>query len=71
MEAADRPMSPLMKGVFWFVAANALVGACSLIFFPAETARLFFWEINPHQRRSLWDTVPGGAAVVALVAYRG
>ena len=47
MEETDHPMSPLMKVVFWFVAANALVGAVSLIFFPADTARLFFWEINP------------------------
>ena len=47
MEATDRPMSPLMKVVFWFVAVNALVGAFSLIFFPSDTARLFFWEIKP------------------------
>jgi hypothetical protein len=42
MEPTDRPMSSLMKVVFWFVDANALVGAISLIFFPADTARLFF-----------------------------
>jgi hypothetical protein len=47
MAEADRPMSPLMKVVFWFVAVNALVGALSLIFFPGDTARLFFWEISP------------------------
>jgi len=29
MEETDRPMSPLTKVVFWFVAANALVGAVS------------------------------------------
>jgi hypothetical protein len=30
MEETDSPMSPLMKVVFWFVTANALVGAVSL-----------------------------------------
>ena len=42
MEATDRPMSPLMKVAFWFVAANALAGALLLIFFPGDTDRLFF-----------------------------
>ena len=42
MQATDHPMSLFMKVVFWFVAVNALVGAVSLIFFPADTARLFF-----------------------------
>ncbi len=71
METTDRPMSTLMKVVFWFVAANALVGACSLIFFPADTARLFFWEIKPPINAALFGALYlGGAAVVALVAYR-
>ena len=47
MRATNHPMSTFMKVVFWFVAANALVGAISLIFFPGDTARLFFWEIKP------------------------
>jgi hypothetical protein len=72
METTDRPMSTLMKVVFWFVAANALVGACSLIFFPADTARLFFWEIKPPINAALFGALYlGGAAIVALVAYRG
>lgn len=72
MEETDRPMSPLTKVVFWFVAANALVGAVSLIFFPADTARLFFWEINPPINAALFGALYlGGAAVVALVTYRG
>jgi hypothetical protein len=72
MEEADRPMSPLAKVVFWFVAANALVGAVSLISFPADTARLFFWEINPPINAALFGALYlGGAAVVALVTYRG
>jgi hypothetical protein len=71
METTDRPMSTLMKVVFWFVAANALVGACSLIFFPADTARLFFWEIKPPINAALFGALYlGGAAVVALVTYR-
>ena len=71
METTDHPMSTLMKVVFWFVAANALVGACSLIFFPADTARLFFWEIKPPINAALFGALYlGGAAVVALVAYR-
>ena len=31
MVSTDTPMSPLMRIVFWFVAANALAGALSLI----------------------------------------
>jgi hypothetical protein len=72
MEATDRSMSLLMKVAFWFVAANALVGACSLIFFPADTARLFFWEIKPPINAALFGALYlGGAAAVALVTYRG
>ena len=72
METTDRPMSTLMKVVFWFVAANALIGACSLIFFPADTARLFFWEIKPPINAALFGALYlGGATVVALVTYRG
>ena len=68
----DRPMSSFMKVAFWFVAANALVGAGSLIFFPADTARLFFWGITPPINAALFGALYlGGAAVVALVTYRG
>jgi hypothetical protein len=71
METTDRPMSTFIKVAFWFVAANALVGACSLIFFPADTARLFFWEIKPPINAALFGALYlGGAAVVALVTYR-
>ncbi len=72
METTDHPMSMSMKVVFWFVAANALAGAISLIFFPGDTARLFFWEINPPLNAALFGALYlGGAAIVALVAYRG
>jgi hypothetical protein len=72
MQATNHPMSSFMRFVFWFVAANALVGAFSLIFFPRETHRLFFWEINPPINAALFGALYlGGAAVVALVTYRG
>jgi len=65
-------MSLTMRVVFWFVAANALAGAISLIFFPGDTGRLFFWEINPPVNAALFGSLYlGGAAIVALVAYRG
>jgi hypothetical protein len=65
-------MSLLMKLAFWFVAANALAGAGSLIFFPADTARLFFWEIKPSINAALFGALYlGGATAVALVTYRG
>jgi hypothetical protein len=71
-EWAGRPMSPLMKLAFWFVAANALAGAGSLIFFSTETDRLFFWGIKPSINAALFGALYlGGAAVVALVTYRG
>ena len=72
METEDRAMSPLMKVVFWFVAANALAGALSLILFPGDTARLFFWEIKPPVNAALFGALYlGGAVVVALAAHRG
>jgi hypothetical protein len=72
MQATNHPMSSFMRFVFWFVAANALVGALSLIFFPGDTDRLFFWEINPPINAALFGALYlGGAAVVALVTYRG
>jgi hypothetical protein len=68
----DRPMSSLMKVAFWFVAANALAGAGSLILFPTDTTRLFFWEIKPSINAALFGALYlGGAVVVALVTYRG
>lgn len=72
MRVTDRPMLPLMRIVFWLVALNALVGALSLMFFPRDTARLFFWEIRPPLNAALFGALYlGGAAVVGWVTYRG
>jgi hypothetical protein len=71
VERGDRPMSSLMKVAFWFVAANAMIGAGSLIFFPTDTARLFFWEIKPSTNAALFAALYlGGAAAVVPVTYR-
>jgi hypothetical protein len=68
----DLSMSPFTKVVFWFVAANALVGAGSLTLFPAETDRLFFWGIEPPINAGLFGMLYlGGAAVVGMLAYLG
>jgi hypothetical protein len=65
-------MSLFMRAVFWFVAANALIGALLLMFFPTRTDTLFFWEIRPPINAALFGALYlGGAAVVAWVSYRG
>jgi hypothetical protein len=72
MPQAYKPMSFLMKIVFWFVAVNALAGAISLMLFPASTATFFFWEINPPLSAAMFGALYlGGAVVVSLVTYRG
>lgn len=70
--STDKPMSLFMKLVFWFVAANALTGAILLMGFPTRTDTLFFWPIKPPLSAALFGALyAGGAAVVALVTYRG
>jgi hypothetical protein len=65
-------MSAPMKIAFWFIAANALAGALSLILFPTRTDTLFFWTIRPAINAALFGALYlGGAAIVAWVAYRG
>lgn len=72
MRSFERPMSPLAKISFWFVALNALGGALSLLFFPHATDILFFWTIKPAINAALFGALYlGGAAVVGAMAYRG
>ncbi|MBI1878686.1 MAG: hypothetical protein HYR94_10760 [Chloroflexi bacterium] len=67
-----KPMTLLMKIVFWFVAANALAGALALMLFPAQTDTLFFWTIKPSISATMFGALYlGGAVVVSLVTYRG
>lgn len=69
---SDTPMSPLTRVIFAFVAVNALVGAVSLMVFPARTDELFFWTITPPINAALFGALYlGGAVTVAWVAYRG
>ena len=68
----NKPMSPLLRFVFGFVAFNALLGAGSLLFFPNRTDTLFFWEIKPAINAALFGALYlGGAAVVGWVTLRG
>lgn len=72
MSQTYKPMSLLMKIVFWFVAINALAGAASLMLFPANTTDLFFWPISPPLSAGMFGALYlGGAVVVSLVTYRG
>jgi hypothetical protein len=72
MESTNKPMSPLMKITFWFVAINALVGALSLLLFPGRTDTLFFWTIRPPISAALFGALYlGGAVAVATVTWRG
>jgi hypothetical protein len=72
MASTDKPMSPLMKIAFWFVAVNALAGALSLMLFPAYTDTLFFWPIKPPVNAALFGALYlGGAVAVGWVTYRG
>ena len=68
----DKPLSPLARIIFWFVAANALAGALALMVFPARTDQFFFWEIKPPINAALFGGLYlGGALVVGWLAYRG
>ena len=68
----DKPLSRFAKVVYWFVALNALVGALSLMLFPADTEVLFFWEIRPPINAALFGALYlGGALVVGYATWRG
>jgi hypothetical protein len=65
-------MSPLLKAVFWFVAANALAGAASLLLFPNQTETLFFWPIRPPISAGLFGALYlCGAVAVSHATLRG
>lgn len=68
----EKPLSRMVKGVYWFVVANSIVGALALIFFPTETEALFFWKITPPINAALVGTsyLVAGLAV-AQAALKG
>jgi hypothetical protein len=64
-------MSPLVRAIFLFVAVNALVGAISLLLFPSETERLFFWKITPSLSATMFGGLYlGGAFAVTHAVLR-
>jgi hypothetical protein len=66
------PLLPWVRAILWFVAANALLGAVSLLVFPERTATLFFWTIQPAINARLFGALYlGGAVAVSWVAHRG
>ncbi len=68
----DRPLSLPARVILWFVAVNALIGAASLLLFPARTDTLFFWPITPPINAALFGALYlSGAFVVSLVTARG
>jgi hypothetical protein len=70
--AISTPMSLLTKVIFWFVAANALAGALSLILFSNQTNNFFFWEIKPPINAALFGALYlSGALMVGWLTYRG
>jgi len=72
MKTSDKPLSALIKIIFWFVAINALAGAGSLMFFSSMTDTLFFWPIKPPLNAALFGALYlGGALVVGWIAYKG
>lgn len=72
MTKATSPMTIFTKIVCWFVAVNALAGAILLLFWPAHTDTLFFWEIKPPLNAVLFGALYlGGAVVVGYLTYKG
>jgi hypothetical protein len=72
MPSKDTPLALFARLILWFVAVNALVGAGSLLLFPAQTDTLFFWEIRPPINAALFGALYlGGALTVGWVSYHG
>jgi hypothetical protein len=72
MLSGETQLSKLMKFVFWFVVLNSTGGALSLILFPTQTERYFFWNITPPINAMLVGTMYLVAGIaVAYAALRG
>jgi hypothetical protein len=72
MASSEKQLSKFMKAVFWFVVINSTGGALSLILFPTQTERYFFWNITPPINAMLVGTMYLVAGVaVAYAALRG
>jgi len=68
---ADTPMSPAMRLVLAFVAANAFAAAAFLMLFPAGSAQ-FFWHVTPPISAGMVGALYLAAAVpVAYAAIGG
>src|SRR3712207_653425 len=68
MNHTYKPMSLPMKIVFWFVVANAALGAISLIFFPTTTESTFFWQIAPPISARMFGVLYVAAGMLVLLA---
>jgi len=72
MRTVEIPLSKFMKFIFWFVVFNSTAGALSLIMFPTQTERYFFWNITPPINAMLVGTMYLVAGLaVAYAAIRG
>jgi hypothetical protein len=71
MNRATTPLTPFSAVVLWFVAINALAGAASLIFFPGQTERLFFWPIKPPLNAALFGALYLSGAIAVVRAAIG
>jgi hypothetical protein len=71
-KVSETPLSLAGQIVLWFVAVNALLGAGSLLLFPARTDALFFWTITPPINAALFGALYlSGAIATAQAALRG
>ncbi|RPI33854.1 MAG: hypothetical protein EHM70_04740 [Chloroflexota bacterium] len=57
-----------MKALYWFVVANAYLAAFSLIFFPYETDKTFFWRIAPPLSAGMFGVLYLAAGTLVLQA---
>lgn len=72
MNRTATSLTPFSAVVLWFVALNALAGALSLICFPTQTERLFFWPITPPLNAALFGALYlSGAIAVGRAALDG